>query len=225
MKISGMKIAVIAAVGLAAGWSVMAASPAGMSFFVTSKGSGKGGNLGGLAGADALCNELAKSAGSTRTFAAYLSTQGANAVNAKDRIGSGPWYNAKGVLIAQNVAGLFDPKVNLTTDTALTEKGQAVPAVAVDATGKPLPIEKQSGVEHDILTGSQENGTAFAAGEDRTCNNWTSGTDGAAMLGHVDRRSLQPGLSPWGAAHPSTGCSQEKLVATGGAGRLYCFAK
>ncbi len=225
MKISGIRIAVIAAVGLAAGWSVMAASPPGMSFFVTSKGSGKGGNLGGLAGADAICNDLAKAAGSNRTFAAYLSTQGANAVNAKDRIGTGPWYNAKGVLIAQNVAALHQTTVAINPETALDEKGKPVPAVAVDAAGVPLPLEKQSGVEHDILTGTQADGTAFPAGEDRTCNNWTSGADGAAMLGHADRRSLQPGLSPWSAAHPSTGCSQEKLVATGGAGRLYCFAK
>lgn len=226
MKISGMKIAAIAAIGLAAGWSVMAANAPGMSFFVTSKGSGKGGNLGGLAGADALCQDLAKAAGAgNRTWAAYLSTQGPNAVNAKDRIGTGPWYNAKGVLIAQNVAALHQTTVNVTADTALDEKGQPVPSVALGPDGLSLPLEKQSGVEHDILTGTQADGTAFPAGEDRTCRNWTSGADGAAMLGHHDRRGLAPGVTPWSAAHPSQGCSQEKLVATGGSGRLYCFAK
>jgi hypothetical protein len=226
MKTSTVKVVVVAAAGLVAGWSVMAANPPAMGFFVTSKGLGNGANLGGLAGADAHCQALAKTAGAgNRTWAAYLSTQGANAVNARDRIGTGPWYNAKGVQIAANVAALHQATVNLTVETVLDEKGQPLPAVALGADGAPLPREKQSGVDHDILTGTQADGAAFPAGEDRTCKNWTSGTDGAAMLGHGDRRSLTPGLSPWGAAHPSQGCTQENLVATGGAGRFYCFAK
>jgi hypothetical protein len=226
MKISAKQLALVTAMGLAAGWAAYAANAPQMSFFVTSQGSGKGADLGGLAGADALCQRLATAAGAgNRTWAAYLSTQGAGAVNAKDRIGSGPWYNAKGQLIAQNVADLLKPEVKINADTALTEKGQPIGSVKVGADGAPLPREQQSGVQHDILTGTQADGTAFPAGEDRTCANWTSSGTGSAMLGHHDRRSLQPGLSPWAAAHPSQGCSQENLVATGGAGMLYCFAK
>ena len=225
MKISRKQLALLAAMGMAAGFAAQAATPP-MSFFVTSKGSGKGGDLGGLKGADTLCQQLATSAGAgNRTWAAYLSTHGAGAVNAKDRIGSGPWYNVKGQLVAQNVADLLKPEVKINAGTALTEKGQPIGAVKVGADGAPLPREQQSGVAHDILTGAQADGTAFPAGEDRTCNNWTSSTTGSAMLGHHDRRSLQPGLSPWANAHPSQGCSQENLVATGGAGLLYCFAK
>lgn len=224
---AGMKLAVMAAIatGIAGGWALAADAPS-MSFFITSKGSGKGGDLGGLKGADTLCQQLATAAGAgNRTWAAYLSTQGAGAVNAKDRIGTGPWYNAKGVLIAKNVTELLTPGVNINAQTGLDEKGQPVGSVKVGANGAPLPREQQSGVEHDILTGSQANGTAFAAGEDRTCGNWTSSTTGAAMLGHHDRLSLQPGLSPWDAAHPSQACDQQSLVNTGGAGRFYCFAK
>jgi len=226
MKISRTQLALVAAMGLAAGWTAYAANAPQMSFFVTSKGSGKGGDLGGLKGADALCQQLATSAGAgNRTWAAYVSTQGAGAINAKDRIGSGPWYNAKGQLIAQNIADLLKPEVKIGVDTALDEHGKPIPAVAVDAGGKPLPREKQTGVEHDMLTGTQPDGTGFKDAMDHTCNNWTSSGDGSAMLGHHDRRSLEPGLSPWSSAHPSAGCSQEKLVGTGGAGRFYCFAK
>jgi hypothetical protein len=218
--------AVLILANIVAALPAMAAGAPSMSFFVTSKGSGNGADLGGLAGADALCNELAKAAGTTnKTWAAYLSTQGPGAVNAKDRIGTGPWYNAKGALIAKDVASLHNASVNINHETALDEQGQPVPFVKVNADGTALPRDQQSGVEHDILTGTQADGTAFAPGEDRTCKNWTSSADGTAMLGHHDRRSLQPGVSPWSTAHPSQGCSQEKLVATGGSGRFYCFAK
>jgi hypothetical protein len=219
-------LATLAIVGIAAGCTSTAPRTPPMGFFVTSKGAGDGANLGGLKGADALCQQLATAAGAgKRTWAAYLSTQGAGAVNARDRIGTGPWYNAKGELIAANVAGLYDANVNITINSAVDEKGQPVPGVAAGADGVPLPREKQSGVQHDILTGSQADGTAFTGTEDHTCHNWTSNAEGSAMLGHADRRSLQPGLSPWGAAHPSRGCSQQNLIDTGGAGRLYCFAK
>lgn len=226
MKAHGKKLLLLAAISLGLGGGAFAADAPQMSFFVTSKGSGKGGDLGGLKGADALCQELATAAGAgNRTWAAYLSSQGAGAENAKDRIGGGPWYNAKGVLIARNVNELLQPTVNINAETAIDEKGQMIPSVRVGADGAPLPREQQSNVEHDILTGSQADGTAFPAGEDRTCRNWTSSSDGSAMLGHHDRRGLQPGITPWANAHPSQGCSQQALVNTGGAGRLYCFAK
>jgi hypothetical protein len=218
---------VAAAIGLLAASAAFAqdADPQ-MSFFVTSKGSGDGANLGGLEGADAICQSLAEAAGGgEHTWAAYLSTQGENAVNARDRIGSGPWYNAKGELIAENVEDLHTADVNISHETALDEHGQMIPYVHLDDDGNAIaPADQPEPVQHDMLTGSQEDGTAFPAGEDRTCSNWTSSGDGSAMLGHHDRRSLQPGLSPWNMAHPSRGCSQENLVSTGGAGRFYCFA-
>jgi hypothetical protein len=226
MNASLKSVAALTVLALAAACTSMASRAPQMGFFVTSRGSGDGANLGGLKGADALCQQLATAAGAgKRNWAAYLSTQGAGAVNARDRIGKGPWYNAKGVLIAASVPALFQPDVNLTYDTALDEKGQQVPPVMVGADGAPLPREKQSGVQHDMLTGSQADGTAFTGAEDRTCHNWTTDGEGSAMLGHSDRRSLTPGLSPWGTAHPSRGCSQQNLIDTGGAGRLYCFAK
>ena len=195
------------------------------SFFVTSAGLGDGANLGGLAGADAHCVALARAAGLPGTsWRAYLSTQGADAENARDRIGSGPWHNVAGALIAEDVESLHGPDVNIDVDTALDETGAPVPFVPVDEAGNPLPPEQRTEpVEHDILTGSQLDGTAFPEGEDMTCSNWTSNAEGSAMLGHHDRRSLEPGVTPWNAAHPSRGCSQEDLIATAGAGRLYCF--
>src|SRR5690606_19917871 len=195
-----------------------------MNFFVTSAGSGEGGNLGGLDGADARCQALASVAGAgDKTWRAYLSTQGPDSVDARDRIGSGPWYNARGEMIAEDVDQLHqEEENNITFATALDEHGRPVPYVSVGPDGNILPLDLQMTVEHDVLTGSQPDGTAFPAGEDRTCSNWTSSDEGAAMLGHHDRRSLQPGLSPWAAAHPSQGCSQQALVATGGAGRYYC---
>jgi len=179
-----------------------------MSFFVSSTGSGSGGNLGGLDGADKLCQSLATTAGAgNRTWRAYLSTSNPN-VNARDRIGSGPWHNAKGVLIASNAAELHSDKANINNDTALDEQGRPI-----NAQGAPN--------RHDILTGSNADGTASPT----TCQNWTSsGSDRTAMLGHHDRMTFGKPGSPWNAAHASTGCSQENLVATGGAGLIYCFA-
>lgn len=197
-----------------------------MSFFVTSAGPGDGANLGGIQKADAHCQKLATSAGAgDRTWAAYLSTQGQNAVNARDRIGSGPWHNAKGELIAEDLDYLHQDDVNIDHMTALDEHGKKVPYVHFDDHGVAIPPPEQpEPVKHDILTGSQADGTAFSAGEDRTCNNWTSNADGSAMLGHHDRRSLRPGVSSWNSVHPSRGCSQDNLAATGGAGLFYCFA-
>jgi hypothetical protein len=191
----------------------------GMSFFVTSAGSGKGADLGGLDGADRICQSLAQAAGAGgKTWRAYLSTQsqgGTAAVNAKDRIGRGPWQNAKGDVVAKDVAELHGTN-NLTKQTALTEKGE------------PVKGRSDTPNTHDMLTGSQPDGTAFPAGEDRTCGNWTkSGTEGAAMLGHHDRTGTdeQPPAKSWNSSHTSRGgCSQDALKGTGGAGLFYCFA-
>ncbi|WP_088346505.1 MULTISPECIES: hypothetical protein [Rhodomicrobium] len=187
-----------------------------ISFFVASSGSGKGADLGGLEGADKICQTLAQGVGAgSKSWHAYLSTQGSGAVNARDRIGKGPWQNAKGVVIAKSVEELHGEN-NLTKATALTEKGD------------PVNGRGDTPNTHDMLTGSQPDGTAFAAGEDRTCGNWTkSGADGAAMLGHHDRMGLndQPPAKSWNSSHPSRGgCSQDALKGTGGAGLFYCFA-
>lgn len=192
-----------------------------MSFFVTSTGSGKGADLGGLAGADALCQRLATAAGAgNRTWHAYLSTSatdGQPAVNARDRIGPGPWYNAKGARIAQNLSDLHGDTLEqarvgntLTKATALTEKGDTVKGFG------------DTPNQHDILTGSQPDGRAYTDSADHTCKNWSSSGEGTAQLGHFDRTG-GPNTS-WNSAHPSRGCSQENLVSTGGAGFLYCFA-
>jgi len=184
-----------------------------MSFFITSVGSGNGANLGGLAGADAHCQNLAKAVGAgDKEWRAYLSTQGANAVNAKDRIGSGPWFNSKGVQVAASVADLHSDKNNLTKETQLTEKG-----TVVNGRG-----DKPN--QHDILTGSNLDGTTFPAGEDHSCSNWTSASDGSAQVGHHDRQGGGANPTSWNAAHASKGCSQENLIATGGNGYFYCFA-
>ncbi len=186
-----------------------------MRFFVTSAPPG-GGNLGGLAGADAVCQRLAAAAGAgERTWHAYLSTQGEGAVNARDRIGAGPWHNAKGTLIAANVADLHGDverdRNNITKDTALDENGNVVNGRGDQPN------------QHDMLTGSDSHGMAIASNEDRTCGNWTSdAADGKTMLGHHDRNG--GGNTSWNAAHVSRGCSAEALVSTGGAGRFYCFA-
>jgi len=189
-----------------------------MSFFITSEGLGKGADLGGLAGADKHCQMLAQSAGAGgKTWHAYLSTQGPGAVNARDRIGGGPWQNAKGTVIAKNVAELHGTN-NLTKQTALTEKGEMV-----NGRGDTPNM-------HDILTGSQPDGTAFAAGEDRTCGNWSKSDKGAAMVGHNDRQGLRDddASKSWNSSHPSRGpdggCSQNDLKSTGGNGFFYCFA-
>lgn len=177
-------------------------------FFVSSTGSGMGGNLGGLAGADKLCQGLAAKAGAgNRTWRAYLSTSMPD-VNARDRIGKGPWQNAKGVVIAANVDELHTDKANINNDTALDEMGRQI-----NMQGAPN--------RHDILTGSTVDGKATTM----TCNNWTSSaSDSTAMLGHHDRLTFGKPGSPWNSAHPSKGCSQDNLVATGGAGLVYCFA-
>ena len=213
----------LALAGLLSSFAVLAQDA---SFFVTSAGSGNGADLGGLEGADARCQSLADAAGhGGRTWRAYLSTQGDGAVNARDRIGSGPWYSVNGDLIANNLDELHQDSVNVTHETALDENGDHVPYVHLQEDGTAIPPEEQpEWVEHDILTGTQADGTAFGAGEDRTCGNWTLSGEGSAMVGHHDRRSLRPGLSPWAAAHPSQGCSQQNLVDTGGSGRFYCFA-
>jgi hypothetical protein len=190
-----------------------------MTFFVTSAGPGKGADLGGLAGADAHCGKLAQAAGSIgKTWHAYLSTQGADAVNARDRIGKGPWTNAKGAVVAKSVDDLHSDANNITKQTNLSEKGEVTNG------------RGDTPNRHDILTGSTPEGRAFPAGEDRTCNNWTSSTKGSAMLGHSDRQGLKddaPSKS-WNSSHPSRGpdggCSQNDLKSTGGDGLLYCFA-
>ena len=198
-----------------------AAQGADTSFFVTSTSIGNGGNLGGLAGADNQCQTLAQAAGSgAKTWRAYLSTQAADgkpAINAKDRIGNGPWKNAKGVVIAKDVAELHGAN-NLTKQTALSEKGEVING------------RGDTPNRHDVLTGSQPDGTAFAGSDDRTCKNWTSSVQGAAMVGHADRTGLnqEPPAKSWNTSHPSRGpdggCSQADLKSTGGDGLLYCFA-
>ena len=191
-----------------------------MSFFVTSVGPGNGANLGGLAGADEHCRMLATAAGAgNRTWRAYLSTSPAGsqpAVHARDRIGAGPWYNAKGVLIASTVAELHADAPGLTKETALTERGDVITGVGDDP-----PIR------HDILTGSLADGTAFMGEQDRTCGNWTSAAvNASAQVGHSDRRGTG-GNAPtsWNSSHASRGCGQQDLPATGGAGLFYCFAR
>ena len=186
-----------------------------MTFFVTSAGSGMGANLGGVAGADKICQTLAMAAGAgNRTWHAYLSTQGAGAANAKDRIGKGPWRNAKGMVIANNVDELHSAKANLSKQTILTEKGQ------------PVNGRGDNPNQHDMLTGSQMNGNAYTDNMDHTCNNWTSSAMGSAQVGHSDRMGLDDSEAArsWNSSHPSKGCSQQNLVGTGGAGLFYCFA-
>jgi hypothetical protein len=190
------------------------AQDTGMSFFVTSVGAGDGANLGGLEGADAHCQRLAEAAGAgDRTWRAYLSTQGEGAVNARDRIGSGPWFNAAGVEIAASVEALHTEPNNINKETALDENGQTVKGRGDEPN------------QHDILTGSEQDGAAFAEGEDRTCGNWTSNSDGAAMVGHHDLIGNPQGINFWNFSHPSRGCSQTNLEDTGGAGLFYCFAE
>jgi hypothetical protein len=189
-----------------------------MSFFITSAGPGKGADLGGLEGADRHCQQLAQAAGAGgKTWRAYLSNQGATAVNAKDRIGRGPWMNAKGVVVAKDLAELHGTN-NLNKQTGLNEKGEIING------------RGDTPNRHDILTGSQSDGTAFTVADDRTCGNWTKSAQGAAMVGHHDRQGLNdsaPMLS-WNSSHPSRGpdggCSQADLKSTGGDGLLYCFA-
>ena len=194
--------------------------PAPMTFFLTSAGPGSGANLGGLAGADAHCQKLATAAGAgSRTWRAYLSTSAADgkpAVNARDRIGKGPWHNAKGAMVARDLSNLHGDTLEeartgnlVTRNNVVTEKGDRVNGVG------------DTPNTHDILTGSQPDGRAYTDAADHTCKNWSSGGEGTAQLGHFDRNG---GGVSWNSAHPSRGCSQENLVATGGAGLFYCFA-
>jgi hypothetical protein len=203
------------------------AQSASTSFFVTSVGIGNGANLGGLAGADNYCQTLAQAAGAganasgvVKVWRAYLSTQAADgkpAVNARDRIGKGPWQNSKGVVVAKDVAELHGAN-NLGKQTSLSEKGDVING------------RGDTPNRHDALTGSQGDGTAFPAGDDRTCKNWTSSTQGSAMLGHIDRIGLRDddASKSWNSSHPSRGpdggCSQADLKSTGGDGLMYCFA-
>ncbi len=190
---------------------------ANMSFFITSVGKGDGANLGGLAGADAHCQALAKAAGAgNRTWRAYLSAQargGQAAVNARDRIGPGPWQNAKGVIVAKSVADLHGESNQLSKENSLNEKGEVV------AGRGDKPANR-----HDILTGSQADGTVVPGEADMTCQNWTSNAAGSAMMGHHDRQGGGAAPTSWNAAHGSKGCSQANLVSTGGDGLFYCFA-
>jgi hypothetical protein len=196
-----------------------AGPPPPMSFFVTSASKGDGANYGGLAGADAYCQQLATAAGrgAPVTWHAYMSTQGAGAVNARDRIGTGPWFNSRGQRIGQSVAELHGD----TIEQARTG----------NAMGKQFSLTEKQGIvngvgdmpnQHDILTGSTADGRAYTDAMDHTCNNWTSNDMGSAQLGHSDKQG--GGNSSWNSAHPSRGCSQANLVSTGGAGLLYCFA-
>ncbi|HEY1474476.1 MAG TPA: lectin [Pseudolabrys sp.] len=217
-------IAVRISVPLAASLALFCAAPAqaqqaNMSFFVTSAGPGKGADLGGLAGADKHCQDLAKAAGAgAKTWHAYLSTQGDGAVNARDRIGKGPWMNAKGMVVATGVDDLHSANNKLNKENDLSEKGEVINGRG----DKPN--------RHDILTGSTPDGKAFPAGEDRTCKNYTSSTQGSVMLGHNDRQGLRDDAESksWNSSHPSRGpgggCAQDDLKSTGGAGLFYCFA-
>ena len=184
-----------------------------MSFFLTSMGPGDGANLGGLDGADRHCSLLASAAGAAgRTWRAYLSTTGANGENARDRIGSGPWHNYNGVAIAQDADDLHSDNNNLTKETQLNEKGEITNGRGDDPN------------MHDILTGSQLDGTASAGNDDSTCGNWTSNSEGSALVGHHDRTGGGANPSSWNSAHGSRGCGQSDLQGTGGNGFFYCFA-
>jgi hypothetical protein len=211
LKSSMLAAAALLALGAGASAQQPVPQAPNLTFFVTSVGSGKGADLGGLAGADAHCQQLAATVGAgNKTWHAYLSsaTNAQGTVNARDRIGKGPWQNSKGVVIAKDVDDLHSASNNLNKDTALTERGQIVAYAGVDPNW------------HDALTGSQADGRAWPANVNLTCGNWTSSNFGKAMLGHIDRSNN----SSWNAAHMSRDCSQPGLVATGGNGLFYCFA-
>ncbi len=203
--------------GLAVATLAQAQQPQ-MSFFVTSVGLGKGGDLGGLEGADRHCQALAQAAGAgAKTWRAYLSAQakdGKAAINAKDRIGAGPWSNAKGFVIASNLQELHTLTYKINKTTALTEKGDVVPG------------RGDTPNQHDILTGSQQDGTVIAGTDDATCGNWTSSTDGqgGAFVGHTDLIGNSQNINFWNHSHKTPGCAPANLQRVGGAGLLYCFA-
>ena len=224
MKLLGISSVGVSAVALAAcaqmggqGGGMPGTEARDMTFFVTSVGTGKGADLGGLQGADAHCNALAQAAGSKHTnWRAYLSTAlpgGDPGVNARERIGKGPWYNAKGVMVAKNLEDLHSERANINKETALTEKGAQVP-------GRGDSVNM-----HDILTGSDPEGMYSTAGGDTTCGNWTKSGEGSAIVGHHDRAGLKDTrhMKSWNSSHGSRGCSQDQLKASGGAGLLYCF--
>ena len=220
-RLAGIASAALASLALSAAAYAQQPPPqsSNMTFFITSAGLGKGADLGGLEGADRHCQALAQNAGAGgKTWRAYLSTQGEGAVNARDRIGKGPWQNFKAEVVAQSVDDLHSDNNKLGMAVSLTERGTMVAGSGYTPNA------------HDILTGSQPDGRAFAAGEDRTCRNWTSNTQGAAMLGHSDRKGLRDDAASrsWNSSHPSRGaeggCSQNDLRSTGGAGMFYCFA-
>jgi hypothetical protein len=226
MKKLRMTVAAIVAVIPAGSYALLAQQPQTppqtppqpMTFFITSVGKGQGANIGGIAGADAHCQSLAAAAGRGGvTWRAYLSTQGPNAVNARDRIGTGPWYNQRGQRIAQNLGELHGDTIEqarmgvaLGKALALTEKGAQVNGVG------------DTPNQHDILTGTQPDGRAYTDAADHTCSNWTGTGAGSAQVGHSDKQG--GGNGSWNSAHGSRGCTQENLVATGGAGLMYCFA-
>jgi hypothetical protein len=210
------KVTLLIAIAVLAlqGSSALAQNKTPLGFFITSVGSGDGANLGGIAGADAHCQKLAAAAGAgNRTWRAYLSgVENGKPVNARDRIGTGPWYNAKGVLIASNVAELHSEAAKTGKENSLTEKGE------------PVPGRGDKPNQHDILTGSNMDGTAMSGGQDLTCNNWTSNGEGSAQVGHHDRTGGGANPTSWNSAHASKGCSQQALIGTGGNGYFYCFA-
>jgi len=216
-KLSVSLFAALAAATVVVTASVHAQQP-GMTFFITSGGLGKGADLGGITGADAHCAALAKAAGSKETnWRAYLSTtlpKGDAGENARERIGKGPWHNAKGVMVAKSVADLHSDNVNINKQTGLTEKGDIIGGSG----DKPN--------QHDILTGSDPQGMFSTAGGDTTCGNWSSGGEGSAIVGHHDRSGLNKKsrhMTSWNSSHGSRGCSQDNLISSGGAGLLYCF--
>jgi hypothetical protein len=214
MKVRFLSLCSAAALTFAVGGSALA-QQSDMDFFVTSVGLGKGGDLGGLAGADAYCQSLAQAVGAgNKTWRAYLSTQGAGGVNAKDRIGKGPWKNAKGVVIASSIDELHTLTYKINKTTALTEKGTVVSGRGDTPT------------QHDTLTGTQQDGTAVPGPDDATCSNWTSSADGqgGAVVGHTDLVGNSQGINFWNYSHKTPGCAPANLQRVGGAGLFYCFA-
>jgi hypothetical protein len=214
MKFQFLSLCTAAALTVAASGAAVA-QQADMDFFVTSVGLGKGGDLGGLAGADAHCQALAQAVGAgNKTWRAYLSTQGAGGVNAKDRIGKGPWKNAKGVVIASSIDELHTLTYKINKTTALTEKGAVVSG------------RGDTPIQHDTLTGTQQDGTAVAGADDATCSNWTSSADGqgGAVVGHTDLVGNSQGINFWNFSHKTPGCAPANLQRVGGAGLFYCFA-
>ncbi len=210
-------LVIVALISSAGFVSTVAAQAADMTFFLTSVNAGKGADFGGLEGADAYCATLAKAAGSGKTnWRAYLSTTGeggAAGINARDRIGKGPWQNVKGVVIAKSVDDLHGATNNLTKETALTEKAETI-------SGRGDAVNA-----HDVLTGSDPAGNYSTAGGDTTCANWTSSTTGSAIVGHHDRKGLKDSrhMNSWNSSHGTRGCNMEALKSTGGAGLIYCF--